>query len=36
VRVEVRWVLGGRIGCRFEATVPVSHYYPLLAAVRAR
>jgi hypothetical protein len=36
VRIEVRWVLGGRIGCRFEATVPVSHYYPLLAAVRAR
>ncbi len=36
VGVEVRWVLGGRIGCRFDAAVPVARYYPLLAAVRAR
>lgn len=32
---EVRWSLGGRIGCRFDAAVPLARYYELLAAMRA-
>lgn len=36
IGVEVRWSLGGRIGCRFDRAVPVDRYYPLLAAARAR
>jgi hypothetical protein len=36
VDVEVRWSLGGRIGCRFARSVPVARYYPMLAAVRGR
>lgn len=36
VGVEIRWSLGGRIGCQFDHPVPVERYYPLLATVRAR
>ena len=35
VGVEVRWSLGGRIGCRFDTAVPLARYYELLAAMRA-
>lgn len=31
---EVRWSLGGRIGCRFTATMGLQEYYALLAALR--
>lgn len=36
VGLEVRWSLGGRIGCRFDRPVQAERYYPLLAAVRGR
>lgn len=28
---QVRWALGGRIGCQFDSAVPLAHYYELLA-----
>lgn len=31
VAVEIRWVLGGRIGCQFERPVPRAQYYELIA-----
>jgi hypothetical protein len=34
VRAEVRWSLGGRIGCRLDPSVPIARYYELLAAMR--
>lgn len=30
VNAEVRWVLGGRIGCEFERSIPPAAYYALL------
>jgi hypothetical protein len=34
LRAEVRWALGGRIGCRFEHPIPALHYGELLRALR--
>ena len=34
VQAEVRWALGGRVGCRFVATMGTAHYYEVLAALR--
>ena len=34
VQAEVRWALGGRIGCRFLATLGLGQYYELLATLR--
>ena len=34
IAAEVRWSLGGRIGCRFVTTMGISQYYELLAALR--
>lgn len=34
VRAEVRWALGGRIGCQLDAAIPTHHYYELLARLR--
>ena len=34
VQAEVRWALGGRIGCRFIATLALGQYYEVLAALR--
>lgn len=28
---EVRWALGGRIGCQFDRTIPLADYLPMLA-----
>ncbi len=33
VTAEVRWALGGRIGCQLERPVPLGNYYELLAAL---
>ncbi len=33
VRAEVRWALGGRIGCQLETAIPNHRYYELLAAM---
>lgn len=30
VHAEVRWALGGRIGCEFQHSVPPAAYYALL------
>lgn len=30
IGAEVRWALGGRIGCEFEAPIPPASYYALL------
>lgn len=30
VNAEVRWALGGRIGCEFERSIPPAAYYALL------
>jgi hypothetical protein len=30
VDAVVRWSLGGRIGCEFERTIPLSDYYGML------
>ena len=27
VRAEVRWALGGRVGCQLERSIPSSRYY---------
>lgn len=35
VWAEVRWALGGRIGCKLDATIPAARYYELLAALRS-
>lgn len=34
VAAEVRWALGGRIGCRFVTTLGMGQYYEVLAALR--
>ncbi|NJR77309.1 PilZ domain-containing protein [Sphingomonas corticis] len=31
---EVRWSLGGRIGCRFEVAIPAEEYPRVLAMMR--
>lgn len=28
---EVRWALGGRIGCQFDQAIDLAHYYELIA-----
>lgn len=33
VVAQVRWALGGRIGCRFEQAIDRASYYELLATV---
>ena len=33
VRAEVRWALGGRIGCQLDRTIPPSLYYEMLAGL---
>lgn len=33
---EVRWALGGRIGCQFETAVDLASYYELLSALVRR
>lgn len=33
---EVRWALGGRIGCQFLQPIAVADYAPLLAELRRR
>ena len=30
---EVRWSLGGRVGCRFERAIDLASYYELLATL---
>lgn len=34
VSAEVRWCLGGRLGCRFERPFGLAEYYTLLAGLR--
>ncbi len=34
VRAEVRWALGGRIGCQLDAAIPSSRYHELIVAMR--
>ena len=31
---EVRWALGGRIGCRFESPIAMEQYRPMLVTMR--
>lgn len=31
---EVRWTLGGRIGCEFAATIPINDYFAILPRLR--
>ena len=33
VVAEIRWSLGGRIGCELDAPIPLAEYYELLAAL---
>lgn len=33
VRAEVRWALGGRIGCQLDRLIALSDYYALLAVM---
>jgi hypothetical protein len=33
---EVRWSLGGRVGCQFETPVPLADYYELIAGMLAK
>lgn len=33
IRAEVRWALGGRIGCQLGRTIPPSLYYEMLAGL---
>jgi PilZ domain len=35
VVAEIRWSLGGRIGCRLDAAIPGSAYYRLLAMMQS-
>jgi hypothetical protein len=32
VAAEIRWALGGRIGCELDTAIPLADYYTLLAA----
>lgn len=34
IMVEVRWMLGGRVGCRLLGILGTAQYYELLAALR--
>jgi hypothetical protein len=34
VAAEIRWSLGGRIGCRLHGEVPAAHYPALLAMMQ--
>jgi hypothetical protein len=36
VVAEIRWALGGRIGCNFERAIDRASYYELLAAMLRR
>lgn len=31
IAADVRWSLGGRIGCQFETAIPLADYYELIA-----
>lgn len=33
VRAEIRWALGGRIGCQLDDVIPLADYYAVLAAM---
>lgn len=33
---EIRWCLGGRMGCQFDQAIDLASYYELLAAVLKR
>lgn len=33
VDAEIRWALGGRIGCQLDAIIPLADYYALLAVM---
>lgn len=33
VAAEIRWSLGGRIGCQLDETIPLASYFQLLAAM---
>ncbi len=33
VVAQVRWSLGGRIGCSFDTTIPLKAYYGMLTAM---
>lgn len=33
-RAEVRWSLGGRVGCKFETAIPAEDYPRVLAMMR--
>lgn len=33
VSAEVRWSLGGRIGCQLDAIIPLAEYFQLLAVM---
>lgn len=32
---EVRWALGGRIGCRLDRAIPIAGFYAMLATMTA-
>lgn len=34
IRAEVRWALGGRIGCQLDAAIPGARYHELVVAMR--
>lgn len=34
LQAEVRWTLGGRIGCEFAATIPIDSYFAILPRLR--
>ena len=34
LKAEVRWTLGGRIGCEFAATIPIDSYFAVLPRLR--
>ncbi|MES2338673.1 MAG: PilZ domain-containing protein [Pseudomonadota bacterium] len=31
IAANIRWALGGRIGCQFDRPIALAHYYELLA-----
>ncbi|MEI9927052.1 MAG: hypothetical protein WDN44_04130 [Sphingomonas sp.] len=33
VAAEVRWSLGGRIGCQFDVAIDLASYYDLISAL---
>lgn len=33
VSAEVRWSLGGRVGCQLDELIPLAEYFQLLAAI---